>query len=111
MRFLHDCQRTREESSGSGKSKALEDFISSDTPHVTRHYTSLRRPDSAQIRYDVGTVRLNGNVQGSDAVAATQGVRSTRMSSAREGWWHLSLAVRSAPGRGACYAKRWSDEV
>ncbi len=64
---------------------------------VTRHYTSLRRPDSAQIRHDVGTVRLNGNLQGSDPVATTQGVRSTRMSSARGGCWHLSLAVRSAP--------------
>jgi hypothetical protein len=53
------------------------------TSHVTHHSSSLRRPDAAQIRHDVGFLVLDGGLQGS-ALAAAQGVRSTRIRSARE---------------------------
>ena len=66
------------------------------TSHVTRHSSSLWRPHAAQIRHDSVIAKIHGVSQGSVAVAAAQGVRSTRMRSARESCGHLFLAVTSA---------------
>jgi hypothetical protein len=76
---------------------AETNHVTRHTSHVTRHSSSLWRPHAAQILHDSVIAINHGVSQGSMAVAAAQGVRSTtRMRSARESSGHLFLAVTSA---------------